>query len=170
MNEITIPYERFEELIRAEIKLEMMISGEFRIEEESEVIEFSNKVGHDKEYVKRILIDVFSDVLKGTDRVGNEFLKDGELVGLIKGNEFHLLAGKFKDFSSDHSHVSQWGKTLKENGFTRNLDKRHNFKTIRYRGVAMKTLPFDPIVVQSLGFFNEIFKYDKVDRDQFAHH
>ena len=161
--EITIPLERYDELIRAETLLHYKMG-----------YEKSNKIEKNKGLVLSAdneLKNIIRKTIQYCQRKGDSYYNGDELAATIKGNRiyFRLVALEeyIENFMNSRSlllnltdSVVELNPTDGKTGHSLHVVGKfgsHNYKMIKIKSE----------VIEELGLFNEVFKHDKIDRDKF---
>ena len=159
--EVTITLERYDELIRTET-MWMLFKEGLNKNEMVERNEIPNTA--DKE-----LENIISKTVEDSLRRKNIYFLKGQPVAIVKDNSFYIQLSKLecylKNFPNSSTLLNRvTNNTVVKDGNRKSKSVRITFgnynKVQRMTKIQLQT-------IKKLGLFDEIFKYEKVDRDQF---
>ena len=196
---VKVPYERFEELIRAEILLELAYKKEesLRMKDEDNRKDDVKRKQIEKKLVKKeqgdseeeskrerdlgrlkkgekAIQDITKNITEECTRVGNQWFVDDVLMGFVHNGKFHIPSKALGYMSSEYHRPIDLTRDLKETeillkGYNGGITK--NVHTTTHKGKEQNNCwVVSGKSLQKMGLHEKIFKVEKVDRDQFAYH
>ena len=157
--EITIPLERYDELIRAETLL--LFKTIYESKEEFANNE-KNVTTADEE-----LINVIKKAIQHCNRIGDSFYNGDELAATIKGNRMYFRLVTLEEYIENFINSRSLLLNLTGSVIEINQTDGKTGHSVWVDGNAYKMIKIKNEVIEELGLFDEVFKYNKVDRDKF---
>lgn len=209
---VKVPYQRFEELLRAEIKLESMKDcNQVTVSIDDEPLEtFGHNPGEpepditpenpqgdtqemktdntdtnpsegsdtaetplkDPELVQaeQTLKHIITSIIENTNRLSNTFTLDDEVMAMVKNGKLNVATASVPYMSCDFDHSRGLNMLLEK---TDMVHRQKNGKLTGPRKVTTYTGEksvnvwiIKNHVLEELGIFDEVFKYNKMDADK----
>lgn len=182
---VKVPYERFEQLLRAEIMLEL----ERQEEKDSNIQKFNKQIESDKERDKkvqtipdtqsrinaeRVIKDMVMFLVKRAMRKGDYYYIDNVPMGGVRNGNLVVRNWTLDKIKSGYSEVNSLNIDIEGTEIIKRQKDGKYLKQIlvpkRVTGskqVNMRCWVIDNKALEEWKIFDEVFKKEKMDRDKF---